>query len=106
MARVARDEHFSVPEHGVLEAQGCFAELRELRAQRQLVVEEGRLLVAREGFYDDEAEAPLLHFPIRNPGGAEPLHTPDLEVGEVVGVVDYPLRVGLGVTDAQLGLVY
>ena len=105
MARVAGDEHLTAAQDLVLEAEGGFARLRKLGAERELVVEERSLAVADERLDDDDAVTFLLQFLIREAGGAEPLDATNLEVGEVVGVVDYPLRVGLGVADAEFRLV-
>ena len=74
--------------------------------QRQLVVEEGSFFVVDEGFDDYEAVSSFLHLSVGEARGAQPFDASDLEVGEVVSVVYYPLRVGLGVPDAQPGLVY
>src|SRR5918998_826776 len=105
VARVAGDEHLPVAQDRVFEAQRDLAHLRELGAERELVVEEGGLAVADERLHDDDAVALPLEFFVGEIGGAEPLDAPDLEVGEVVGVVDYPLRIGLGVADAEFRLV-
>src|ERR671917_1257180 len=105
VARVAGDEHLPVAQGRVFEAQRGPAHLREAGAERELVVEEGGPAVADEGLHDDDPIAPFLELFVGEPGGAEPLDTPHLEVGEVVGVVDHPLRVGLGVTDAEFRLV-
>src|ERR687898_315411 len=53
----------------------------------------------------DDSVTFLLQFFIREAGGAEPLDATNLEVGEEVGVVDYPSCVGLGVADAEFRLV-
>ena len=103
---MAGSEHLSIAQYGVLETKGGLAELRQSDAERQLVVEEGGLTIADERLHDDEAVPPLFQLLVGEPGSAEPLHATDLEVGEVAGAVDYPLRVGLGVADAELRLVY
>ena len=100
MARVAGSEHFSVAQDLVLEAEGGLAKIREFGADAQLVVEEGALAVADERFHDDDAVALLLEILVGETCGAEPLDAADLEVGEVAGVVDDALSVGLGVADA------
>jgi hypothetical protein len=105
VARVARGDHLAVADHLVLEAQRGLAQACELGAERQLVVEEGGLVVADESLHDDEAVALILQRFVGEAGGAQPLDAADLEVGEVVGVVDVPLSVGLGVTDPESGLV-
>jgi hypothetical protein len=58
-----------------------------------------------ERLHDDDAVASRLQLLVGEAGGAQPLDAADLEVGEVVGVVDVPLSVGLGVTDPESGLV-
>jgi hypothetical protein len=105
VACVARGDHLSVADHLVLEAQRGLACAYELGAERQLVVEEGGSAVADESLHDDEAVALLLQRFVGEAGGAQPLDATDLEVGEVVGVVDVPLRVGLGIADPESGLV-
>jgi hypothetical protein len=102
---VAGDEHLPVAHDRVFEAQGDLAHLRELGAERELVVEVGGLAVADERLHDDDAVALPLELPVGEAGGAEPLDATDLEVGEVVGVVDNALGIGLGVADAELRFV-
>ena len=105
VARVACDERFSVAKHLVIEAEGDFAEFGEVRDQGQLVVEEGWSAVVEQRLDDHEAAPLLLHLPVGAACGAQPLHAPDLEVGEVGGVVDVPLGVDLAVADPDLDLV-
>jgi hypothetical protein len=105
VARMACDEDFSIAEHLVIEAEGDLAEIGEVGDQGQFVVEEGWSAVLEECFDDDEAAALSLHFSVRVARGTQPLHAPDLEVGEVGGVVDVPLGVDLGVADPDFGLV-
>lgn len=105
MTGVAGGEHLSTTQQGVLEAEGSLAQLRQARTERQLVVEAGGALVEGANFYDHEAIALFFELLIGEAGGAEPLDATDLEVGEVVGIVDDALSVGLGVADAELRLV-
>jgi hypothetical protein len=105
VARVAGGEHFSGAQDGVLEAEGGPAQLRQLGAKRELIVEVGGLAVADERLQDDDAVALPFELFVGEASGAEPLDAADLEVGEVAGVVDYPLSVGLGVADAEFRLV-
>jgi hypothetical protein len=105
VARVAGGEHFSVAQDDVLEAEGGPAQLRQLGAKRELVVEEGGLAVADERLHDDDAAALPFELFVAEASGAEPLDAADLEVGEVGGVVDDALGVGLGVADAKFRLV-
>ncbi len=57
------------------------------------------------GFYYYEPVTPVFEVRVGETGGSQPLYASDLEVREVVGVVGYALRVGLGVPDAQDGFV-
>lgn len=105
VAGAARYDDLTVAQNLVLEPERGFTEVREGRSQDQGVVEAGGALVEGVCLDHDEAVAGPLHVPVRETGGAEPLHAADLEVGEVVGVVDDALRVGLAVPDAQPNLV-
>jgi hypothetical protein len=105
VARVPGGERFRAAQGGVLEAQGGPGQLRELRPDRQLVVEKGGLAVADERLHDDEAVAPRLQLLVGEAGGAQPLDAADLEVGEVDCVVYVPLGIYLGVADAEFRLV-
>ena len=102
---VAGGEHLSTAQQGVLKAEGGFAQLRQARTERQLVVEAGGALVEGANFYDHETVAPFFELLVGEAGGAEPLDAAYLKVGEVVGIVDDALSVGLGVADAELRLV-
>src|SRR5918911_5541360 len=106
MPGVAGGEHLSVAQYGVLETKGGLAEFRQSNAERQLVIEEGGLTIADERLHDDEAVPPFFQLLVGEASSAEPLHAANLKVGEVAGAIDYPLRVGLGVADAELRLVY
>ena len=64
-------------------------------AETQLVVEASGALVEGANLYDHEAIASCFELLVGEAGGAQPLDAPDLEVGEVVGVVDDALSVGL-----------
>ena len=54
----------------------------------------------------DETVPQFLHLPVGEADRAQPVDAADLEVREIVGVVDYSLRVRLGVANAQFRLVY
>ena len=95
----------SVAQHLVVEAERDLAQVGELGAERQLVVEKGGTAVVEERLDDDEAAAPFLHLLVGVARGAQPLDAADLEVGEVGGVVDVALGVDLGVADPDFGLV-
>jgi hypothetical protein len=105
VACVAGGEHLSVAQDRVLEAKGGFAQLNQLGAKRELVVEKGGLAVADERLHDDDAVALLFELFVGETSGAQPLDAADLEVGEVGGVVDDALSVGLGVANAEFRLV-
>ena len=81
VAGVAGGDHLPIPQHLVLEAEGGTAHVREFRAERELVVEADGFLVEEASLDDHEAEALILHLPVRESGGAEPLDATDLEVG-------------------------
>ena len=105
MPSIAGGEHLSVAQQGVIETQRGLAQPRQVRAESQLVVEAGGALVEGVNLYDHEAIAPFFELLVGEAGGAEPLDAADLEIGEVVGVVDDALSVGLRVADAEPRLV-
>src|ERR671917_909353 len=58
-------------------------------------------MIVDEGLDDDESEAPIFEFFVGEAGVAQPLDAANLEVREVVGVVDVPLRIYLRVADPE-----
>src|SRR5918998_1757828 len=105
VAGVARDERLPSARDQVLEAQGGAAQVRELGAEDELVVEEGRLAVVGEDLHDHYAVAARFQLLVREAGGPQPLDAAHLEVREADRVVDVPLRVYLRVADAEPRLV-
>ncbi len=104
MAGVSARDPLPASMHLVAEAQSDPASLGELGAYHQLVVEVGGAVVVDEGLDDDKAEAAAFEVPVGEAGVAQPLDAAYLEKGEVVGVVDVPLRIYLRVANPERGL--
>src|SRR5262249_34931579 len=68
------------------------------------VIVGGRAPVAALDGGDEDQDPPLFHDAVRQTGRAAELGAGDLEPDDVVGVVDDPHPVGLGISDAQARL--
>ncbi len=69
VAGATGDEHLPVAKDRVPEGERGVLQVSKLRAKGQLVIEEGRLMVAKERLHHDEAVALLLQLLVGEAGG-------------------------------------
>lgn len=102
---MALGQQFEVPKQFVPVDDLDVGDAFNRRFQGQDIVVSGRPSVLATKVDDHQQKAGILDFPIGHSVRSQQFRTPFFEINEVVGVVEQPHPVGLGVSNPDLDLV-